>query len=852
MRNVTWRVVLIAIVVLLTLLSIYPTLKWSSYSEARKVELAGDSLAGKLGAWKEEGKSLKDASGFSKFKFAVKKWWQGNNNMVINLGLDLKGGMDVTLQVKTEGEEISPEVINRTLEVIRNRVDSMGVTEPEITREGVDRISVKIPGIKDPKRALDLIGKTAKMEFQLVAEDSLTETVLARLSGVKDLTAYIDVTTDQTREGAVFKTLKVEGEDTAYVSKLLKSEEAQKLIPEEYEFLFRRKDKPDEKYKLLYLVKKEPAISGEMLTDANVGYDRLLHPEVHLDFSTAGWRRLASVSGIAESKYEKEKIVSRLAIILDKVIYSAPLMKQKLLRNASITGKFTKDEANDLRIVLKSGALPASVVILSNRVVGPSLGVDSIRKGVKAALIGLALVAVFMLVYYMFSGFVADCALFLNILIIFAALVAFGSTLTLPGIAGVILTIGMAVDANVLIFERIREELSIGRQLRTAIVNGYDKAFLTILDANVTTFITAAVLFIFGTGPIKGFAVVLMIGIVASMFTALFGTRTLFEIMMRVKKFHQLHMLKFFSKPNIDFIGKRKIAYMVSLAVILIGMGFFVNRGSDNLGIEFTSGSEAQIQFSRNVEIEDVRQALWEGEIEDARVQSYTDRESGNSGIFVKSSQTNNEVSDKILGVLKKAFPNAGVTFESSSSIGPAVSKDLKRNAFIAIILSLFAIVAYVWFRFGLKFGIAAVTALIHDVLITLGIFAICGRHISLPVVAAILTLIGYSLNDTIVVFDRIREDIRLMKKASYKDVLNASMNQTLSRTVLTSLTTLMVIIFLFIFGGENINDFALALLIGVIVGTYSSIFVASALLYDWYKKSHHGVAVSAKVLKKK
>ena len=851
MRNVTWRVVLIATVVLLTLLLIYPTLKWSSYSEAQKVELAGDSLAGKLGAWKEEAKNLKDASGFSKFKFAVKKWWQGNNNMVMNLGLDLKGGMDVTLQIKTEGEEVSPEIINRTLEVIRNRVDGMGVTEPEIIQEGVDRISVKIPGIKDPKRALDLIGRTAKMEFQLVAEDSLTETVLARLSEVKDLTAYIDVTTSQTREGAVFKTLRVENEDTGYVSRLLKSEEAQKLIPEEYEFLFRKKDKPDEKYKLLYLVKKDPAISGEMLTDANVGHDRLLNPEVHLDFTTAGWRRLASVSGIAESKYKKEKIVSRLAIVLDKVIYSAPLMKQKLLRNASITGNFTKDEANDLRIILKSGALPASVVILSNRVVGPSLGIDSIRKGVKSALIGLVLVVVFMLVYYMFSGFVADCALCLNILIIFAALVAFGNTLTLPGIAGVILTIGMAVDANVLIFERIREELSIGRQLRTAIVNGYDKAFLTILDANVTTFITAAVLFIFGTGPIKGFAVVLMIGIVASMFTALFGTRTLFEIMMRVKKFHQLHMLKFFSKPNIDFIGKRKIAYAVSLAVIVTGMGFFVNRGSDNLGIEFTSGSETQIQFSKNVAIGDVRQALLEGGIEDARVQSYTDRESGNSGIFVKSSQTN-EVSDKTLAALKKAFPNDGVTFESSSSIGPVVSKDLKRNAFIAMILSLFAIVAYVWFRFGLKFGIAAVTALIHDVLITLGIFAICGRHISLPVVAAILTLIGYSLNDTIVVFDRIREDIRLMKKASYKNILNASMNQTLSRTVLTSLTTLIVIVLLFIFGGENINDFALVLLIGVIVGTYSSIFVASSLLYDWYKKSHHGVTASVKVSKKK
>ncbi len=851
MRNVTWRVVLIAIVVLLTLLLIYPTLKWSSYSETRKVELAGDSLAGKLGAWKEKAKSLKDASGFSKFKFAVKKWWQGNSNMVINLGLDLKGGMDVTLQVKTEGEEVSPEIINRTLEVIRNRVDGMGVSEPEILQEGVDRISVKIPGIKDPKRALDLIGRTAKMEFQLVAEDSLTETVLARLSEVKDLTAYIDVTTSQTREGAVFKILRVENEDTVYVSKLLKSDEAQKLVPEEYEFLFRKKDKPDEKYKLLYLVKKDPAISGEMLTDANVGYDRLLNPEVHLDFTTAGWRRLASVSGIAESKYEKEKIVSRLAIVLDKVIHSAPLMKQKLLRNASITGNYTKDEANDLRIVLKSGALPASVVILSNRVVGPSLGIDSIRKGVKSALIGLVLVVIFMLVYYLFSGFVADCALFLNILIIFAALVAFGNTLTLPGIAGIILTIGMAVDANVLIFERIREELSIGRQLRTAIVNGYDKAFLTILDANVTTFITAAVLFIFGTGPIQGFAIVLMIGIIASMFTALFGTRTLFEIMMRVKKFHQLHMLKFFSKPSIDFIGKRKIAYIVSLAVIVIGMGFFVNRGSDNLGIEFTSGSETQIQFSKKVAIEDVRQALSKGEIEDARVQSYTDRESGNSGIFVKSSQTK-DVSDKTLTVLKKAFPNAGVTFESSSSIGPIVSKDLKRNAFIAIILSLFAIVAYVWFRFGLKFGIAAVTALIHDVLITLGIFAICGRNISLPVVAAILTLIGYSLNDTIVVFDRIREDLRLMKKASYKDILNASMNQTLSRTVLTSFTTLVVIVLLFIFGGENINDFALALLIGVMVGTYSSIFVASALLYDWYEKSHHGVTASAKVSKKK
>ncbi|MBN2190443.1 MAG: protein translocase subunit SecD, partial [Candidatus Aureabacteria bacterium] len=712
MKKISWRVVLIGMVILVASFLVYPTVKWGTYTASEKIELAGDSLSGKQGAWKEEERELRDAGTFEKAVFLLKKWYQGNRDMVVNLGLDLKGGMDVTLQVRTREKEISPEVVDRTLEVIRNRVDGMGVSEPEITKEGTDRISVKLPGLKDPKRALDLIGKTAKMEFRLVAEDSLVEAALAKLAEVKDLTAYIDVDTKRTAEGVSFIELNVADDDLIFVSKLLKSEEALKLIPEDYEFLFQRKENEQDKKRTLFLIKKDPAISGDMLVDANVRFDNMYQPYVSLEFSAAGNRRLASVSGIAESKYEREKIVTRLGIVLDNVIYSAPLMKVKILRNPIIEGSFTKDEANDLRIVLKSGALPANVDIMDIRVVGPSLGADSIRKGIKAALLGLTLVMVFMLVYYMFSGLVADIALLLNMLIIFAALVAFGSTLTLPGIAGIILTIGMAVDANVLIFERIREELDIGRQLKTAIVNGYNKAFLTIFDANITTFITALILFVFGTGPIKGFAVVLMIGIATSMFTALFGTRTFFEIMMRVKKFHQLHMLRFFSKPSIDFIGKRIIAYCLSVLLIVVGMWFFISRGSGNLGIDFTSGSETQIQFSRKMDIEDIRKALSGEDIPGFQVQSYTDKDSGKWGIFVKTSSGESEkISEELLSIMSKRFPDAGAELEGYSYIGPVVSKDLKRNALIAVFLSLVAIVVYIWFRFGFKFGIAAVAA---------------------------------------------------------------------------------------------------------------------------------------------
>ncbi len=840
MKKISWRIVLIGIVILVASFIVYPTIKWGTYNASEKTELAGDSLSGKQGKWKEEERKLRDAGTFEKSVFLLKKWYQGNRDMVINLGLDLKGGMDVTLQVRTKEKEISPEVVDRTLEVIRNRVDGMGVSEPEISKEGTDRISVKLPGLKDPKRALDLIGKTAKMEFRLAAEDSLVETTLAKLAEVKDLTAYINVDTKRTAEGVSFIELDIADDDLVFVSKLLKSEEALKFLPADYEFLFQRKENMQDNKRTLFLVKREPAITGDMLIEANVHFDNMYQPYVSLEFSAAGNRRLASISGIAESKYEREKIVTRLGIVLDDVVYSAPLMKVKILRNPIIEGSFTKDEANDLRIVLKSGALPANVDIMDIRVVGPSLGADSIRSGIKAALMGLALVVIFMLIYYMFSGLIADVALLLNILIIFAALVAFGSTLTLPGIAGIILTIGMAVDANVLIFERIREETDIGRQLRTAITNGYNKAFWTIFDANITTFITAFILFIFGTGPVKGFAVVLMIGIATSMFTALFGTRTFFEIMMRIKKFHRLHMLRFFSKPSIDFIGKRIIAYALSLLLIVIGMGVFVSKGSGNLGIDFTSGSETQIQFSRKIDIEDIRKAFSGEDFPGLQVQSFTDKDTGKWGVFIKtSSEESSKISEELLDIMNKKFPDAGAELEGYSYIGPVVSKDLKRNALIAIFLSLIAIVVYIWFRFGFKFGIAAVAALIHDVLITLGMFAIFDRLITLPVVAAILTLIGYSLNDTIVVFDRIREDLKVMKKSSYKDILNASINQTLSRTVLTSLTTLIVVIFLYVFGGENINDFAFALLVGVMVGTYSSVFVASALLFDWYKKGH-------------
>ena len=445
---------------------------------------------------------------------------------------------------------------------------------------------------------------------------------------------------------------------------------------------------------------------------------------------------------------------------------------------------------------------------------------------------GAILVLLFMCGYYLWAGLIANFALCLNLVIILGVLSypPLGATLTLPGIAGIVLTIGMAVDANVLIFERIREELKLGKTLRLAISSGYQKAFLTILDANVTTLIVAFILFQFGTGPVKGFATTLTIGILASMFTALVLSRLIFDVLSLGGVLKRLPMFQFVKNPRFDFIGKRKIAYFISLFLIAVGIVSLGARGRENLGIDFSGGSLQEFRFEKAVSADQVRNALKEINLGDSPIQQYKDKRD----ILVR---TYADTSDRIIDKFKADFPENRFEILRVEKVGPAIGKDLAGKAVKALAIALVCICIYISLRFEFRFAIAAIIALFHDVLITAGVLSLTGREFSVPVIAALLTVVGYSINDTIVVFDRIREDTRLMRRTGYREIINLSINQTLGRTLLTSLTTLLVVGALFFLGGAVINDFAFVLLVGVIVGTYSSIFVASPILVDWRGK---------------
>ncbi|MDP8299212.1 MAG: protein translocase subunit SecD [Candidatus Tantalella remota] len=693
----------------------------------------------------------------------------------LNLGLDLQGGMHMILEVDTAKltANEAKDAPQRAIEVIRNRIDQFGVLEPVIQLQGKNRLLIQLPGITDRERAKEIIGRTAHLEFRLVSDDP--EQLKQAMDGVKV-------------EGFELQEMKTRDGGTESI-----------------------------------LVEEETVLSGDMLVDAKTEFSQqgFGQPYVSIEFNGQGADLFSDLTAKNTGK--------RLAVVLDGEVYTAPVIRERIPSGkAQITGNFSLQEAKDIALILRAGALPAPVNIIEERSVGPALGKDSVQKGIRAILIGGMCVLVFMAIYYLIAGIVADLALILNILIITGALSYFGATLTLPGIAGLVLTIGMAVDANVLIFERIREESRLGKSLKAAIHSGYDKAFWTILDANVTTLITALILFQFGTGPVRGFAMTLSIGILASMFTALVVTRLVLDLITMAKpKMEKLPMLHFFSQPNIQFVKIRKIMYIFSIVVILFGMSLFLSRGAKNYGIDFTGGALQQFRFTEVVPVQDVRGVLSDIGLGESSIQQF-----GEGKEFIVRSFSGK--TEQIVEGFNERFGKGSFEVMRVESVGPAVGADLRRAAVKALIFAMIGICIYISFRFEFRFAITAIIALMHDVLVSLGMIALTGREISLPVIAALLTIVGYSINDTIVLLDRIREDLKYMRKASQEEIINTSINQTLSRTVLTSLTTLLVVMALFVFGGKVINDFSFVLLVGVIVGTYSSIFIASPLLIDW------------------
>ncbi len=716
----------------------------------------------------------------------------------------------LVLRLSPEEEKfIRENAVDQSLEIIRNRIDQFGVTEPVIVRQGEEEIVVQLPGIQDPERALKLIGQTAQLEFKLVDDEA----------GV-DLGRLIRQATDSGRLPA--------GYNIKALNSVLKGQ-----IPRDDSIYFLKEvdDRTGKIQKTPILLKDKTLMTGDTVKTAHVRIGgNYNEPYVALEFTDRGARLFEKITG--------DNVDKRLAIVLDGVVRSAPVIRERIGGgHAQITGSFTTEEASDLAIVLRAGALPAPISIIQNVTVGPSLGHDSIQHGLYSGLLGAALVVVFMVIYYTFSGFIANIAMVLNLLFLMAVLALFQATLTLPGIAGIILIIGMGVDSNVLIFERMREERALGKPLKAFIDGGYDKAFWTIVDAHVTTLITAVALFLFGTGPIKGFAVTLSAGIVINLFTAIFGTRMVYDGLLTK---HALTNLKFFQlikKTSLDFIGRRNFAFALSVVMVTIGLAGFIQvvRGAANLGVDFSGGTMVQYRADKPFTLDNVRKALTKTGIEGYSLQEVP----GEHVLIVrvkKSVATVGDIETRITNSLKESLSKTRFVIESKAEIGSTVSKELRRKALIAICISFAGIIGYLAFRFNLSFGIAATAATFHDVLVVLGILFILNMEITLLTITALLTLGGYSLTDTVVVFDRIRENIKRYKKLPFAEIINRSINEMLSRTIITSMTTMMVVLCIFFFGGVVIHDFAFTLLLGVLVGTYSSVFVASPVVYLWHK----------------
>ena len=780
----------------------------------------------------------------------------------LNLGLDLQGGIHLVLEVKTEGmeQQEAQDAVAQAQEVIRNRVDQFGVAEPTIQRQGDNRIIIELPGVQDVQRAKDLVGQTALLEFQLLEPSEDRTRLIQRIDQVlapqEEEEEEEDLLLSSTPESAPLSSmfsragedLTVSGRDLQRVKNLLNTPEAQELIPADVEFLFSSKPAgaAGNEFYFLYLVRKKPEMTGHMIQDAFVSIGQVVEymgqPIVNFSTTDEGVRLFSRITG--------SHIGERMAIVLDESVYSAPVIQNKISEGRGIiTGSGTQEEAKDLSIVLRAGALPAEVEIIEDRTVGPSLGRDSIEQGKTAAIYSMVLIVIFMVLYYRVAGIIADCALLLNMLFIMAVLAGFHATLTLPGIAGIILTIGMAVDANVLIFERIREELRSGKTVRAAIDSGYGHALSAIVDANVTTFLVGIVLYQFGTGPIRGFALTLCIGIISSLFTAFFVTRTIFDLITRKSERSTLSIgpIALFSNLNIRFLSLRNIGFGTSAAVLLIGIVSILGINGIRQGIDFAGGTLLELHFDPAVQVEDIRSQLGRVPVGDAEIdlsKSEIKQFGSENDILIRVSESGagTEVADGIMGVLKAGFASSIEEMEwirRQEKVGPKIGSELSNAAVRAVLVALALILIYMAWRFHrFLYGIAAVVALFHDVLITLGLLSLLNIEITLAVVAALLAIVGYSLNDTIVVFDRIRENLHTARRQGFDGTVNQSINECLSRTLITSATTLMAVLVLMIFGGEVNRDFTITLMIGVVVGTYSSVFVASPVLYLGHQRA--------------
>ena len=805
----------------------------------------------------------------------------------VRLGLDLNGGTSFTLGVDTDklAESIiaaNPAITNtpgavakkieetltgcddRIIQVIRRRVDAMGTNEPVIQGMKDHRLLVQLPGADENvrKAAKASLQSAAFLEFRLThpKNDQLVSKLLAK---------------DVAPEGYVKKgNGYARAENWAEVSK--RPGYAVRLAAFEApdaRYSFMLEDEGDGTYAPSFVARHtEPRVTGEDLESAAVQRDPTAGGlSIGFRLSGEGGRKFSQLTRNYKAHGPKNPTDRgrQLAIILDDQLISAPVINSEIGSSGEITGRFTPAQAQKLAAELNAGALPAPMKILAETTVAPTVGEDAINAGIVAAALGFLLVAIFMFIYYWYSGLVADIALFLDIALLPTALVVVANVLgvfahdpamggggsmqlpvlTMPGIAGLVLSLGMAVDANVLIFERIREEFQSGKAAGPAIKNGYGRAFTAIFDSNLTTILVGVILFVVGTGPVRGFAITLTAGVVISMFTAVVVTRLVFDHCVDSNRAKPFKMRQFFKKPNYDFLKVTKFTVGGSFAIIALTLAIFAIRFMNNkasvLAVDLTGGTSIVYNLKQDAkpEVKDIRACL--DPFDNATVIQYQSGV-GNTTLLVKTGETaetakgkaleNKDVGAYVTKLHQAKFPDAQFKAASVDEVGSIVGADLKKSGTYAVLFSLVAILVYVGFRFNFGFGLGGVVALAHDALIALGLFSLCGRQVSLIVVTALLTIVGYSINDTVVVFDRIREHLNHDSRTDFKTLCNRAINDCLSRTVITSVTTFFAVLALFCFGDGSIFDFALTMLIGVVAGTYSSIFIATPIMFWWYK----------------
>ena len=721
-------------------------------------------------------------------------------------GLDLKGGVAFTLEVdeKAAGQESDvsrQEKLTKAIEIIGERINSLGVAEPLIRPIGSNRIEVQLPGINptDDPELVDSVKKPARLDFRLVHPTLRPASVPA-------------------------------GE-----------------IPPGYEIM--TLEEPSRSGETLtedLFVKRIPEMTGTSISNAYAHPDPYGKPEVALQFTADGRKRFSEVT---RQIAEEGRGNGLLAIVLDGKLYSAPRVEHQIdSDSAVITGNFTDREAINLANVLNN-PLDLPLIVKEQHVVGPTLAKDAIDSGVRAAVIGTVLVAAFMITYYTVGGVIAVATLAVNLLIIIGVMASLGATMTLPGLAGIVLTVGMAVDANILIFERMREELKLGKSLKAALVAGYDKAFTTIVDAHVTQLAVCAIMIFLGTGPIKGFGVTLAIGVFSTMFTVLVTSHLVMEYLIEKDIVTKFPMLHFLHTEKFDFVKYGKPSFIVSWTIVLIGVAVVIQKGDRIYGVDFAGGDVISVNFTQKIDDAKIR-AIAEsngiGEVTPTYVSPL-----GGGGRESLQLETAYNKSEPLFNALKAAYPQAGLEKVGDSRIGPSIGREIEWNALKAVAWSMVIILIYVAFRFEFGFAIGAVVASVHDILMTIGVFVITGHVFSAPMVAAILSIAGYSINDTIVVFDRIREELKLNPNMKLRDVVNLAVNRVFSRSVMTSFTAFLAALALFVFGTGVMKDLSFTFIVGIITGTFSSIFIASPIFFWWHKGDRKHVEAHSDVAPK-